>query len=100
MLIDEWQLVPEVLPAVKRVVDSTGGANRFILTGSSQADLTTQGWAATGRVIRGSMWGLTQRELLGNGDAGPFLDRLVENGMDAIKPDSAGPIWRPTSISP
>jgi AAA domain len=54
LLVDEWQVVPEVLGAVKRAVDEGAAAGSFVLTGSSQADLTAAGWPATGRLIRGS----------------------------------------------
>src|SRR3954452_17855133 len=38
ILVDEWQVVPEVLGAVKRAVDDDPRPGRFILTGSSQTD--------------------------------------------------------------
>lgn len=31
VVIDEWQLVPEVLGAVKRAIDADAGPGRFIL---------------------------------------------------------------------
>ena len=68
LLIDEWQLVPDVLGAVKRAVDSDFSAGQFLLTGSARTDLITTGWAGTGRIVRLAMWGLTQRELDGRGD--------------------------------
>src|SRR6266851_3600896 len=80
LLIDEWQVVPEVLGAVKRAVDEGTGAGRFVLTGSTQADLTAAGWPATGRLIRAGMYGLTERELEGRTAQPPLLDRLVANG--------------------
>jgi hypothetical protein len=52
VLVDEWQLVPEILGAVKRAVDDDARPGRFVLTGSSQADLSTSGWPATGRGLR------------------------------------------------
>lgn len=67
LLLDEWQLAPEVLGAVKRAVDVDFTAGQFVLTGSARADLVTTGWAGTGRVVRLAMWGLTQRELEGRG---------------------------------
>lgn len=63
MVIDEWQLVPEVLGAVKRSVDDDPRPGRFVLTGSAAADLTAAGWPATGRVVRVPLWGLTAGEL-------------------------------------
>src|SRR6266567_5260218 len=63
LLIDEWQVVPEVLGAVKRAVDEGTAPGRFVLTGSTQADLTAAGWPATGRLLRAGMYGLTEREI-------------------------------------
>lgn len=84
VVIDEWQLVPEILGAVKRAVDDDARAGRFILTGSSGADLTSAGWAATGRVVRVPVWGLTQRELLGDATARPFVSRLFNGSIDGF----------------
>jgi len=80
LLIDEWQLVPEVLGAVKRAVDERPGAGRFVITGSAQADLTAAGWPATGRLIRTEMYGLTEREGEGRAAERPLLDRLLATG--------------------
>lgn len=76
LLIDEWQVVPEVLGAIKRAVDEDNSPGQFILTGSTQADLTAAGWPATGRLIRLPMYGFTEAELAG-GHRPQFLDRLV-----------------------
>ena len=65
LLIDEWQVAPDVLAAVKRAVDERPGPGRFVIAGSTQADLTAAGWAATGRLIRAEMFGLTEREIEG-----------------------------------
>lgn len=77
LLIDEWQVVPEVLGAVKRAVDERPGPGRFVITGSAQADLTAAGWPATGRLIRAEMYGLTEREIEGRASEPPLLDRLL-----------------------
>jgi uncharacterized protein len=84
VVIDEWQLVPEVLGAVKRSVDTSPGSGRFILTGSSAADLTTAGWAATGRVVRIPVWGLTERELGGSPASTPFVSRLFAGDVSSF----------------
>jgi uncharacterized protein len=76
LLIDEWQVVPEVLGAIKRAVDQDNAPGRFILTGSTQADLTAAGWPATGRLIRLPMYGFTESELAG-GRQPRFLDELL-----------------------
>jgi uncharacterized protein len=81
LLVDEWQLVPEVLGAVKRAVDEGAAADSFVLTGSSQADLTAAGWPATGRLIRVPMYGLLERELEHGSSRPPILDRLASEGM-------------------
>jgi predicted AAA+ superfamily ATPase len=84
LLIDEWQLVPDVLGAVKRAVDDGPGPGRFLLTGSTQADLTAAGWPATGRLIRVGIHGLAERELEGRIAQPPLLDRLMAGGLDQV----------------
>jgi hypothetical protein len=83
LLLDEWQLVPEVLGAVKRAVDDDPRAARFIITGS--AHLSAAGWPATGRTVRVAMWGLCQRELIGDSEAPPVIDRIVEGGAKVLQ---------------
>ncbi|MGH3721545.1 MAG: ATP-binding protein [Pseudonocardiaceae bacterium] len=95
LLVDEWQLVPEVLGAIKRAVDDEPGPQRFVITGSTQADLTVAGWPATGRVVRVPMWGLSQRELVGNPRDPSTIDRIATDGVHALgrspdPPDLAG----------
>lgn len=85
LVIDEWQLVPDVLGAVKRSVDSNPRPGRYILTGSSSADLTAAGWPATGRVVRVPVWGLTQRELVGEATASPFISRLFDASIEQFR---------------
>ncbi|MET8756993.1 DUF4143 domain-containing protein [Lentzea sp. NPDC004782] len=76
VLIDEWQLVPSVLGAIKRSVDANSAPGRFIVTGSVHGDLDHQTWPGTGRLLRVDMSGLTVRELDRRPlDAPPFLDR-------------------------
>ena len=84
LLVDEWQVVPEVLGAVKRAVDEGATAGSFVLTGSSQADLTAAGWPATGRLIRVLMYGLAERELEHGSSRPPVLDRLVSEGAGGL----------------
>ncbi len=64
VLLDEWQVVPEVLGAVKRAVDSSGRPGRFLLTGSVRVDREEATWPATGRVVRVAMYPLTVAEVL------------------------------------
>jgi predicted AAA+ superfamily ATPase len=76
VLLDEWQVVPAVLGAVKRAVDTDRTPGRFILTGSVRADLQAPTWAGTGRVLRLDLGPMTVAERLGIGTR-PFLDRVV-----------------------
>ena len=86
VLIDEWQVVPEVLGAVKRAVDTDPRRGRFVVTGSVRADLRHEGWPATGRLVRVDMTGLTQREFARRDlDRGPWLDKVVEHGVSALE---------------
>ncbi len=80
VLLDEWQVVPGVLGAVKRAVDVDPRPGRYLITGSVRADLDAVTWPGTGRLVRVPMWGLTVREVLGRISAPPFLDRLVDAG--------------------
>lgn len=84
ILLDEWQVVPSVLGAVKRAVDSNQRPGRFLLTGSVRADIDAETWPATGRVVRLDMYPLTVAEQVGSGTR-PLVDRL----MDGEKPSPA-----------
>lgn len=63
VLIDEWQIVPECLNAVKDQVDGSSKRGQFILTGSVRGDLDSPMWPGTGRVVRLQMFGMTEREI-------------------------------------
>ena len=82
LLLDEWQEVPEVLGAVKRAVDRDSRPGQFLLTGSVRAELSNELWAATGRVVRLPMYGLTEREVLAEQplERPSFLLRLADAG--------------------
>jgi uncharacterized protein len=82
ILIDEWQLVPSVLWAVKRAVDDDRRPGRFIITGSVNAELDSHSWPGTGRLVRIKMTSLTVREIDGlNLNRPSFLDFIATNGM-------------------
>jgi uncharacterized protein len=64
--IDEFQRAPEVLSAVKRVVDRQGGVSRFLLAGSVSDRLLPKGTETlTGRVQRVTLLPLAAGEVLG-----------------------------------
>lgn len=77
VLLDEWQVVPGVLGAVKRTVDADPRPGRYILTGSVRADLEAATWPGTGRIVRVPMYGLTVREIERTLSSAPLLDRLA-----------------------
>ncbi len=83
VLIDEWQAVPSVLGAVKRAVDEDARPGRFLLTGSVRADLDTETWPGTGRLMRVVMDGLVTRELTGRTHVPGLFRRLLLEGIDA-----------------
>lgn len=93
LLIDEWQEVPEVLAAVKRSVDRQPEPGQFVLTGSVRAELNNETWAGTGRIVRMSMYPLTEREINSTRAVSPpsFLRRLVTSGIDDLALPSAVP---------
>lgn len=62
VLIDEWQVVPEVMGAIKRAVDRSPKPGRFLITGSVRSELDPQMWPATGRIVRLRMGPLTVSE--------------------------------------
>ena len=87
VLLDEWQAVPEVLGAVKRAVDSDNRPGRYLLTGSVRADIDTETWPGTGRVVRVAMYPLIIAEQKGNVTQ-PLVDRLVGGHELAVASDT------------
>lgn len=77
VLIDEWQLAPEVLGAIKRAVDSDPRPGRYLITGSVRAVLNTDSWPLTGRAVRVLMSGLVERELAGDPNRPTIIDVLA-----------------------
>lgn len=88
VLLDEWQVVPEVLGALKRAVDADPHPGRFLLTGSIRADLDSETWPGTGRLIRVAMFGMTIAEQFDRVGRVPLLDRLVRGDPLSTPPDS------------
>jgi len=76
VLLDEWQAVPGVLGAVKRALDHDSRPGRYLLTGSVRADLRSDTWPGTGRLVRLTMYPLTVREKFGHAGR-PFIERVA-----------------------
>ncbi len=88
VLLDEWQLVPGVLGAVKRAVDAEPSPGRFLITGSVRGDMQGDLWPGTGRLTRVPMYGMSVREQLGRLDQAPLLDRLLAGQTLGAAPGS------------
>lgn len=91
VLIDEWQLVPSVLAAVKRSVDADPRPGRFIVTGSVRGRLDSPTWPGTGRLIQVDMGVLTMREIV-DGDLVrlPFVNWIADGDpADLRVPDTS-----------
>jgi predicted AAA+ superfamily ATPase len=98
LLLDEWQSVPAVLWAVRRAVDSDPRPGRFILTGSVRAELESEVWPGTGRLIRLQMHGLTEAEILSlpSQRRPAFLDRLAQADLKEFDHSGGTPACAPT----
>ena len=94
ILIDEWQVVPSVLGAVKRAIDLDPSPGRFIITGSVRSQEDGELWPGTGRFVRIPMFGLTTREREGTTEQDGFLDILADKGPDAIRQPADPPDLR------
>lgn len=84
VLLDEWQVVPSVLGAVKRSVDGHFTPARFLLTGSASAPLEVTPWPGTGRIVNVVMTGLSVRERLGDIDSPAFVDRIAAGTLPRL----------------
>ncbi|MCY3805589.1 MAG: DUF4143 domain-containing protein, partial [bacterium] len=62
LLVDEWQLAPEVVRAIKRTVDRDRRPGRFILTGSPEPQSRSEIQALTGRAAVLRLNPMTVRE--------------------------------------
>lgn len=82
VLIDEWQIVPEVLGAVKRSVDADPRPGRYLITGSVRGDVDSPTWPGTGRLLRVTLHGLTVGEIEGRFPAVSLLDRISGGDLD------------------
>jgi uncharacterized protein len=89
MAIDEIQRAPELMLAIKRVVDDDPARGRFLLTGS--ANIITHpriADALPGRVDYLTLWPFSQGELLGNESA--FIRRVFQGSAPEAKDPPVG----------
>ncbi len=76
VLFDEWQIVPGVMGAVKRAIDSERRPGRFLIVGSAHHQKDADLWPGTGRVVIISMYPMTVAECLQKPNR-TFVDRVV-----------------------
>ncbi len=81
LLVDEWQLVPEVVRAIKRTVDRDRRPGRFILTGSPDPKGRSEFQSLTGRAGVVRLNPMNMREL-----AGSRLGVLQAQGLQQLTP--------------
>jgi predicted AAA+ superfamily ATPase len=75
LTIDEVQRSPDLLLAIKRVVDEGRSPGRFLLTGSANLLLMKNiGETLAGRAVYWSLWPFSRREQLGLGRAGRWSE--------------------------
>lgn len=84
VLIDEWQRVPTVWDAVRRMIDEDRTPGRFILSGSARTAVTADIHAGAGRILPLRMRPMTLSERRGQVPAVPLAD-LAEHGIDAVR---------------
>lgn len=76
--------------AVKRACDQGAEPGTFLITGSTAADLSHDGWPMTGRVVRVPMWGLVERERTRNTHRPSLIDTLRLGEIDRLdEPEDA-----------
>jgi predicted AAA+ superfamily ATPase len=99
MTLDEVQRSPDLLLAVKRVVDEARTPGQFLLTGSANLLLMRRiSETLAGRAAYLTLWPLTRREQLGLGAGGAWprlFDARDEEWRHVLEAESAPPEdWR------
>ena len=91
--IDEAQKCPEILTAIKRKVDKKRRAGQFLLSGSANFSLLKGiSESLAGRAVYFNMQPFTRREVSGNIEEKPFLQKFMDKQVipgDAIGPSIA-----------
>lgn len=84
LLIDEWQRVPSVWDAVRRMIDDDRTPGRFILSGSARTAVTADIHAGAGRILPLRLRAMTLSERRGLEPAVALAD-LAAGGIDAVR---------------
>jgi predicted AAA+ superfamily ATPase len=86
VLLDEWQVVPDVLAAVARSVNDDPRPGRFLLTGSARAEIENTPWPGTGRLQRLVMFPMSVREQR-RVTSKPFFEKLAAGAVLDLPPE-------------
>ena len=84
LLLDEWQLAPEIWNPMRRACDDRSRPGQFILTGSADPPVDITRHSGAGRVLRVRMRPMSMLES-GQSDGGISLASLFEPGRCAAR---------------
>jgi predicted AAA+ superfamily ATPase len=87
LTIDEWQEAPQILGAVKRMIDAGLPPGQILITGSSDSSNRKELWPGTGRWVELKLFGLTQREI--DKSSNVLLAQLFGGTLDLENIDSS-----------
>lgn len=80
LTIDEWQDAPQILGAVKRMIDAGLPNGQILITGSSDSSNRDLLWPGTGRWTEIKLFGLTQREIVNA--SFNLVEELTQGSLD------------------
>ena len=101
MILDEVQFAPEVLPSLKRRVDSSDAMGQYFLSGSQNLGvLRNVAESLAGRVGILPLEGMTLDEIEGHGDRAGWLGAYLDNpeSLLDIYADRDAPIGAPARV--
>ena len=84
ILIDEWQRVPQVWDAVRRMVDQDRTPGRFILSGSSRSAVNADIHTGAGRILPLRLRPMTLSERRGEAPVVALAD-VAAHGIEAVR---------------
>ncbi|MDE0215279.1 MAG: DUF4143 domain-containing protein [bacterium] len=84
LLIDEWQRVPTVWDAVRRMIDDDRSPGQFLLSGSSRTAMSADIHAGAGRIMPLRLRPMTLSERRGHAPTVALAD-AGEHGIDVLR---------------
>lgn len=98
VLIDEWQRVPTVWDAVRRMIDDDRSPGQFLLSGSSRTSVSADIHAGAGRIMPLRLRPMTLSERRGHVPIVALAD-VAEHGVDAVR-GARSPFSAAEQVSP